>query len=256
MTGAEPARIQERLRRTLLRVYWRLERLLAPRLEYSQHQYETSLAGAVAPGCRWLDLGCGHQLLPSWRRDGEEALVARAALLVGVDPAIEALHRHGTITVRAAGEASCLPFANDVFDLVTANMVVEHLTNPFEQFREVRRVLRPGGRFLFHTPNRRGHPTILARLMPEWLKALGVALLEGRAEEDRFRTYYRANSKGEIRRLAERCGFRVVSMEFIASTAMFAIVTPLAALELLWIRITMRWLPELRTNLIVTLERQ
>jgi SAM-dependent methyltransferase len=253
----EPTRIRDnKLRDALLQVYWRLQRLLAPRLEFNQHRYETFLAGAVAPGCRWLDLGCGHQLLPSWRRGGEESLVSRAKLLVGLDSAIEALHRHRTITSRARGVASCLPFASATFDLVTANMVVEHFPSPLEPFREVQRVLRPGGRFVFHTPNRWGHPTIIARMVPERLKAVGVALLEGRAEEDRFRTYYRANSQEQIRVLAERCGFRVVSVEFIPTTAMFALATPLAALELLWIRITVRWFPELCSNLIVTLERQ
>ncbi len=253
----EPSHIREsKLRDALLRIYWRLERLLAPGLDFNQHLYETYLALVAAPGCRWLDLGCGHHLLPSWRRVGEEALVARAGLMVGLDPVIAALHQHRTIPLRAAGDGSYLPFARGVFDLVTANMVVEHLANPLEQFREVRRVLRPGGRFVFHTPNRRGHATILARLMPDWVKALGVALLEGRAEEDRFRTYYRANSREQIRVLAERCGFRVVNVEFVPTTAMFALATPLAALELLWIRITMRWFPELRSSLIVTLELQ
>lgn len=252
----EPAGIQETgLRRVLLRTYWRLEKLLTPRLDYSQHQYEAFLARAVAPGCRWLDLGCGHQLLPAWRPDGEKSLVARAKLLVGLDPEIEALHRHRTIVTRAGGMASSLPFANEVFDLVTANMVVEHLSNPVEAFGEVQRVLRSGGRFVFHTPNLWGHQTIIARLMPERLKGVGVAILEGRAEADLFRTYYRANSKEQIRVLAERCGFRVVSVEFIAATAMFALATPLAVLELLWIRLTMNWLPTLRTNMIVTLER-
>jgi len=230
--------------------------MLAPHLEFNQQRYEAFLVRAVAPGCRWLDLGCGHQLLPSWRRDGEEALVARAGLLVGLDPVLEALRSHRTITARAQGVASCLPFANEAFDIVTANMVVEHLSNPVEPFREVQRVLRPAGRFVFHTPNLWGHPTIIARVMPERLKAVGVGLLDGRAEEDRFRTYYRANSKERIRVLAERCGFRVVSMEFIPTSAIFALAPPLAALELLWIGITMKWLPELRSNLIVTLERQ
>ena len=33
----------------------------------------------------------------------------------------------------------------ETFDLVTANMVVEHLTQPVRQFSEIQRVLRPGG---------------------------------------------------------------------------------------------------------------
>lgn len=246
---------EDGLRRALLRIYWHLERILAPGLAFSQDQYEAFLARSVARGCRWLDLGCGHQLLPPWRRAREEALVARAHLIVGLDPEVQALRRHRTISARVAGDGSSLPFPNETFDLVTANMVVEHLANPQEQFCEVRRVLRPGGLFVFHTPNRHGHATVIAAMMPEGLKALGVRLLEGRMQHDRFRTYYRTNSKPEIHLLAERCGFRVASLEFIPSTAMFALVTPLAALELLWIRLTMRWFPELRSNLIVTLER-
>ena len=245
----------ERVRDALYSAYWRLEKLLAPGLEYSQHHYEAFLARSVTPGCRWLDLGCGHQLLPPWRRTGEQALVARAGLMVGMDPEVAALRKHETIAIRVGGDASFLPFGDETFDLVTANQVVEHLSRPLDQFSEVRRILRPGGLFVFLTPNRHGHPTMMARMTPERLKSIGVRLLEGRAEEDRFQTYYRANSKPEINALAEQAGFRVANLEFVPTTAMFAVVPPLAALELLWIRITMKWLPELRSNLIVALER-
>src|SRR5260370_27734262 len=68
----EPSRIRDsKLRDALMRVYWRLERLLAPRLEYSQRQYETGFPLTVAQGFRWLGLGCGHELLPSLTRAGE-----------------------------------------------------------------------------------------------------------------------------------------------------------------------------------------
>jgi ubiquinone/menaquinone biosynthesis C-methylase UbiE len=244
-----------RVRRVLLQIYQRLERLLAPGLEFSQTKYEALLARGVAPGCRWLDLGCGHQLLPAWRRDAEQVLVARACLIVGVDPQIEALRQHKTIAARVVGDGSSLPFPNEAFDLVTANSVVEHLAHPLDPFREVHRVLRPGGLFVLHTPNRRAHCAFIARMMPERVKAIGVRLLDGRADQDRFRAFYRANSKHEIGLLAARSGLRVVSVDFIPTTAMFAVVAPLAALELLWIRLTMRWLPALRSNLIVILER-
>lgn len=38
-----------------------------------------------------------------------------------------------------------LPFENDTFDLIVANHVLEHVPNWFESFKEMARVLKPGG---------------------------------------------------------------------------------------------------------------
>lgn len=243
------------MRLRLFKLYWRLEKWLAPGLDYSQHDYERLLGEVVRPGNHWLDLGCGHQLLPEWRRPAESELVGTAARLVGLDPEVEALRKHGSITARVCGSASDLPFGEGSFDLITANMVVEHLAQPLDQFREIRRVLRPGGCFVFHTPNLHGHPTVLARMVPEWLKSPLVRLLEGRVEEDRFPTHYRANSATELAAIAGQAGFEVTRLDYIASTATFAMLLPIAALELLWIRLTMRRYPTLRSNLLVVLRR-
>lgn len=245
----------EGLRLALFKLYWRMEKVLAPGLDYSQHDYERLLDRTVVPGCQWLDLGCGHQLLPDWRRAAETSLTGRAGLLVGLDPELGALRKHISIKARTSGSASHLPFKDGSFELVTANMVVEHLAQPVEQFREIHRVLRPGGQFVFHTPNLHGHATMLARLVPEGLKSTAVRLLEGRAEEDRFPTHYRANSARELQSLASEVGFGVRTLEFVASTATFAMVPPLVIPELLWIRMTMKRFPSLRSNLLVVLER-
>jgi len=44
-------------------------------------------------------------------------------------------------------------FANGAFDVVVLQEVVEHLENVPFVFREIRRVLKPGGLFIFSTPN-------------------------------------------------------------------------------------------------------
>jgi 2-polyprenyl-3-methyl-5-hydroxy-6-metoxy-1,4-benzoquinol methylase len=44
-------------------------------------------------------------------------------------------------------------FAPHLFDLVTANPVVEHVPDPERFLRSVHEVLKPGGRLLFHTTN-------------------------------------------------------------------------------------------------------
>lgn len=46
-----------------------------------------------------------------------------------------------------------LPFADNSIELVTAFQIIEHLENPFFVMREVHRILRPGGIFMFSVPN-------------------------------------------------------------------------------------------------------
>lgn len=244
------------MRETLFKAYWRVERTLCGDLRNAQEHYERMLEPLVADGASWLDLGCGHQVLPQWREQAETALVGRAGVVVGTDMERDALRAHRSITRTVCADGGALPFATGSFDLVTANMVLEHLPQPGDQFAEVARVLRPGGRFVFHTPNALGHPTVLARLLPEWAKSMGTRLLEGRHESDRFRTFYRCNAVPEVRALAAGHGFEVIDARLVSTTAMFAVVLPLAALELLWIRaLQADRRQHLRSNLLVVLGR-
>ena len=55
-----------------------------------------------------------------------------------------------------------LPWADDRFDAVLCTVSVEYLTGPVQVFREVRRVLRPGGRFVVTFSNRWFPPKAIA----------------------------------------------------------------------------------------------
>lgn len=55
-----------------------------------------------------------------------------------------------------------LSFPDDFFDYITMLAVLEHLEHPSQVFREVHRVLMPGGKFIFTTPKAKG----------EWLMQL------------------------------------------------------------------------------------
>lgn len=239
------------------RVYWRMERRIAPGLRHAQREYETVLDGFVRPRVRWLDLGCGRRLLGAWRSDAERALVSRSETVFGIDPDFASLRDNRTIPLRCLAQAGALPFRSESFDLVTANMVVEHLREPKREIAEIWRLLNDGGVVLLHTPNRWAFPTIFLQPIPRVFKHLAAAVLEGRSKQDVFPTYYRINSVAAIRRLAARCGFDVVSIQLIATSALFALVPPLALLELLWIRlIASRWAAAARPNIIAVLRKR
>ena len=244
------------VRPRLFNIYWTIRRFIAPHLQYSQYFYETVLKRHVNPAVDWIELGCGHSILPSWRRMEELQLIKNCRAIFGIDYDLQSLKAHSTISKKLRGDITKLPFRGKSFDLVTANMVVEHLDDPDSQFREINRILRPKGIFLFHTPNAYGYGVLLSRLVPESLKGKLIQIVEGREEHDIFETHYAANTEKGIRTLAQNSGFEVIEMHFLVTDAIFAIFPPLAALELLWIRLLMTGpFRNLRTNIIVALRK-
>ena len=95
---------------------------------------------------RILDIGCGT--------GGNLELLSRYGQAEGVDISAEALdfcRARGLKNVRQ-GAAETLPYESESFDLVTGLDVVEHLDDDVAGLREMRRVLRPGGRMLLFVP--------------------------------------------------------------------------------------------------------
>ena len=241
---------------SLFRAYWKLEKLLVPGLSSSQTRYEETLGRYVTPSVRWLDLGCGRRLLPEWRRDAERALISRAERTVGVDLDFDSLRDNQSVDLLCLSSVSELPFADASFSLVTANMVMEHVSSPEGMLAELHRVLMPGGHLIFHTPNARAFPTAVARILPDPVKQAMARLLDGRASKDVFPTHYRVNDSRTIRRHAAAARFEVAELQLVSSSATFSLVLPLAFLELLWIRaVRAPGREEQRSNIIAVLTR-
>src|SRR5947199_1191523 len=171
---------------------------ILPQLRHPQEVYFQTIDLTLAVGERWLDLGCGRQLVPHWLPSHgrlETQLRDRASLLVGVDMDPEALADNRSCRDRILSSATALPFREATFDLVTSNMVFEHLDEPEVALIEIRRILRPGGRIIIHTANRFDLVSIGVSLVPKrWLSFL-VAWLEKRSARDVYPTRYLFNER-------------------------------------------------------------
>jgi SAM-dependent methyltransferase len=201
-----------------------------------------------------LDLGCGHQFLPDWAWIPDVELLNGLPQVVGADYDFQSLKQHKLLKAPVRSDIGCLPFQNDSFDLVTANMVMEHVLDPVRVLQEARRVLAPGGVFLVHTPNRSSPMMTLAAHIPQTPKNWLVGMLEDRQEEDVYPTVYRFNRVSEIHAAARQAGFEVESCEFVVSEAFTQVLGPLSIFELLYIRITQAArFAHLRPDLIVVL---
>jgi SAM-dependent methyltransferase len=107
---------------------------------------------------RILDIGCGTGLMLSWLER-----YSRGAPVVGLEYSAGgiAFCRSRGHTALIHGTATDLPFATASFDLVTTFEVLDEIPDDRPAFREIARVLRPGGRVLIRLPGlewlRSGH---------------------------------------------------------------------------------------------------
>ena len=93
--------------------------------------------------------------------------------------------------------------------------------------------------------------------MPQFIKNRLVWLLEGRGSNDIFPAAYKINTATQIEQIGARCGFRVIEIRMVNSTAVAAMLFPIAILELILIRLLeTRVLQSYRTNIIAVLRKQ
>jgi SAM-dependent methyltransferase len=215
--------------------------------------YFERLERSLQPGHRWLDLGCGHSLVPRWFPDQHEVearLTAPVRHLVGLDLDLGALRANRACTYRLQGTVSALPFPRDSFDLVTSHMLFEHLPDPLTPLREIHGVLRPGGRLILLTPNLFDIVSLVAWVVPNrWHPAL-VSRLEGRAAEDVYPTYFAFNRRRQIERLLDTAGFVEARVEYLDDPESYDHLPLIGWIEFAWHRLARR-LPPLRGTLLI-----
>jgi ubiquinone/menaquinone biosynthesis C-methylase UbiE len=245
------------LRNSLCQVYWDLERVIDPGVVNSQQNYADLVRGWIDSDSEWLDVGCGHDIFAPWLPSAAN-LVAKSKLVVGLDYDLDSLKKHKLIRNRVRGDFMNPPCRDNTFNCITANMVMEHVSDPVQALTHVKRLLKPGGVFILHTPNYWHYAAFFASLIPQRLKNRIIQLTEGRHEDDVFPTFYRLNTVRDITEATRRAGLKVREFHKLScssSSAIF-ILGPLVILDLVLRRLT-RWKPfeNFRANFVVILEK-
>ncbi len=182
-----------------------------------------SLIGTVStPGARILDLGCGRNGL-----HGDDLSCVPGAAVAGVDPDPVALAGNRVLAHRVVGSGEELPFASGAFDVVASAWVLEHLDHPGLVFSEVHRVLGPGGRFVFLTPNAWNYNAWMIRAVPHRWHAGLTRRLYGRGEGDAYPVRYRANSSTSLHGLLKAAGFEHTDLTYNGDPSYLAFNRPL-----------------------------
>lgn len=176
----------------------------------SRHPYRIltcTIDEAVRPGCTILDAGCGRTAPMLARYRG------RAGRLIGVDlvpftESIEGVELYNW-------DLGKLDLPDGSVDVIYSRSVMEHIEDPEAVYREMHRVLKPGGCSIFLTANKWDYASLVAMSVPNAWHGSIVERTEGRAECDVFPTQYRTNTKRHIRRYAGGSGLAIEQFRYL-----------------------------------------
>ena len=187
----------------------RLDRALYPQQSrnWDNGLFRERVLSHLSPEAVILDIGAGAGIVQQMNFKGIVAKVCG----IDLDPRVEC---NPMLDEGRISDAGRIPYPDATFDVAFADNVMEHLADPMAVLGEVYRVLRPGGVFLFKTPNKTHYMPTIARMTPYRFHRF-VNKLRGRAEEDTFPTLYRANTVTDVRKLAASAGLTVERLERI-----------------------------------------
>jgi SAM-dependent methyltransferase len=169
--------------------------------------FERTVRGLLRPEYSLLDVGCGSTA-PVLRNFRDTC-----ARLVGVDLVDLDVEIPGIEFYRS--DSAHIPVPSASIDIAMARSVMEHIANPAAVYRELGRVLRPGGRLVFLTPNLWDYASLAACVIPNRWHATLVGKMEGRDEEDVFPTHFKTNTLGAVKRWSYEAGFEIESFQYL-----------------------------------------
>ncbi len=175
--------------------------------DHPYNKYENKIKSVSNNFVTILDAGCGRgaPILSKFKD--------KAQKLIGVDleEPLETLNKIHYIK----GDISNIDIPSNSIDIVISRAVLEHIVNPDSVFREINRILKPKGNFIFLTPNLYDYVSIASKIIPNKFHKAVVSKTEGRTRNDVFPAYYKANTYKAIKRLSDTNKFTIESFEWL-----------------------------------------
>ncbi|CAG4886282.1 class I SAM-dependent methyltransferase [Paraburkholderia gardini] len=145
-----------------------------------------TLAAAIqaTPGATVLDMGCGAGHASFAVAPHAKSVVAYDIAPQMLETVAAAARERGLDTIRTQqGAAETLPFADASFDWVISRMSAHHWHDVPQALKEVRRVLKPGGRVLFVDIAGSDHPLLDTHIQTVELLRDGSHIRDYRGDE-------------------------------------------------------------------------
>ena len=204
--------------------------------EHPYQTFERLIRQRVKRHTVLLDVGCGRNA------ETLRHLAPAVKTAIGIDLVEFSSGIAGPAVHVCKNDLCSLALRSASIDVVVARSVMEHVREPDVAYAEVARVLRPGGRFIFLTPQLWDYASIVAKVVPNRLHPYLVNKVEGRDELDTFPVHYKSNTVGAIGRLAARHGFHVETARHLNQYPCYLMFNPgLFLLGTAYERLTSRW---------------
>lgn len=135
--------------------------------------------------------------------------------LFGLDIEEESVRQNEDVDGRVVADLTGgIPLTSGSVDLITSRVTLEHLPDLRGFFREVKRVLRPGGLSVHVFPGRYASFAIISRLLGERLSRRVLFFLRPRTKGTcGYRAYYDRTHYGAVQRIHAEAGLEVMTLK-------------------------------------------
>jgi len=186
--------------------------------DYPYQIYEREIASVLNNVDTILDAGCGRNA-PLLRK-----FCGKARMMIGVDLEEWSVKLPGVRFIKC--DISNMSLKDKSVDLIISRSVLEHVKHPIFVYKELNRILKPGGSFIFLVPNLGHYASIISMLIPNRHHATILSSIESKRENEVFPVYYKSNTYSSVKKLSELAGFEITDFQYLSQYPYYFMFNP------------------------------